>query len=195
MTIPDSVLHRIATSTSWREVLVFMVGLVAARCVYMIFFHPLCHVPGPLIAKCSYLWLYYHSFVGDQSSVIQEMHKKYRPVLRVGPNDIESQRARLFGLSTWKMADSRSRASTKKFDIDGHASIFSTLSLAARGPRAKAVLPLFSATAIREATSIIITSAEAKIERMKEEAQMGTPVNVLNLTRSYALDAVSAYVF
>ena len=82
----------------------------------------------------------------------------------------------------------------KNFNIDGHASIFSTLSLAARGPRAKAVLPLFTATAIRETTSIITTSAEAMLERLKKEAQMGTPVNVLNLTRLYALDAVSAYV-
>lgn len=195
MAILDSALYRLTTSTSWIELSIVIVLVVAARCVYMIFLHPLSHVPGPPIAKCSYLWLYYHSFVGDQCSVIQRLHKRYGPVLRVGPNEVEIAKGEALWPIYMENGGFEKSSFYKNFDIDGHASIFSTLSLAARGPRAKAVLPVFSAAAIREATPIIISTAEAMIERMKNEAKTGKPINVLNLTRSYALDAVSTYVF
>ena len=86
-------------------------------------------------------------------------------------------------------------SSYSNFNVDGHKSIFSTRSLAGRGPRAKAVRPIFSAAAVREATGMLSSKAEAMVERMKKEALSRTPIDVLNLARSYALDAVCLHVF
>ncbi|KAL8669354.1 MAG: hypothetical protein Q9168_006046 [Polycauliona sp. 1 TL-2023] len=195
MAILDGVLQASAQSISLREVSLLVVFVVAVRCVYRVLFHPLRHVPGPIIPKCTNLWLYYHSFVGDQCTVIQTLHQRYGPVLRVGPNDVDISKGEALWPIYGKDGGFQKSSSYENFNVDGHKSIFSTTSLAVRGPRAKAVRPIFSAAAVREATGMLSSSAEAITERMKGEALSHTPVNVLNLTRSYALDAVCSYVF
>lgn len=81
------------------------------------------------------------------------------------------------------------------FDIDGHKSIFSQVDPSERAPRAKAVLPLFSTGSLRAGSETIYKCVNRMVVRMKEEAKTGKPVNVLNLTRSLATDAVTAYLF
>jgi cytochrome P450 len=81
------------------------------------------------------------------------------------------------------------------FDIDGHPSIFSTRSLDRRAPRAKSILPIFSAAAIREASPIITRCAERMVEKIRSASHSGKPVDILNMTRAFALDSVTAYVF
>lgn len=195
MAILDDGLQMFAQRISWREVSLFLVFLVAARCVHRVLFHPLRHVPGPIIAKCTNLWLYYHYFVGDQCSVIQRLHQRYGPILRVAPNEVEIAKGEALWPIYGKDGGFDKASSYSNFNVDGHKSIFSTKSLAERGPRAKAVRPIFSAAAVREATGMLSSSAEAMVERMKREALSRTPINVLNLTRSYALDAVCVHVF
>ncbi|MCH1922821.1 cytochrome P450, partial [Shewanella sp. A3A] len=58
-------------------------------CIYRLFFHPLSKVPGPPLAACTSLWLAYHTYVGDECTVVHALHKKHGPVLRVGPNDVD----------------------------------------------------------------------------------------------------------
>ena len=194
MAILDGVLQTI----SWQEVSLFLVFLAAAKCVhyvYRILFHPLRHVPGPIVAKCTNLWLYYHYFVGDQCTIIKRLHEQYGPMLRVGPNDVDIAKGEALFPIYVKDGGFDKSSYYSNFNVDGHPSVFSTTRLAGRGPRAKAVRPVFSAAAIREATPLLCSSADAMVERMKKEALSRTPVDVLNLARSYALDAVCAHVF
>lgn len=81
------------------------------------------------------------------------------------------------------------------FDIDGHKTIFSTTDAEYRAPRAKAVVPMFSTKSIRDNETALYGCIDRMINRMQEEARTGRPVNVLNLTRSLAVDAVSTHLF
>lgn len=83
------------------------------------------------------------------------------------------------------------------FDIDGFASLFSETIKETRAPKAKSVVPLFSTASLRAGEEVIEACVRRMVDRMRreKEAARGQPVNVLNLGRSLALDAVTAYLF
>lgn len=81
------------------------------------------------------------------------------------------------------------------FDIDNHKTIFSTTDTAYRTPRAKAVVPMFSTASIRNSTTALYGCVDRMVSRLQSEAATGRPVNILNLTRSLAVDAVSTHLF
>lgn len=53
-------------------------------------FHPLSHIPGPKLAAATYLPEFYYDVIkfGRYTREIQEMHKKYGPLVRINPYEI-----------------------------------------------------------------------------------------------------------
>lgn len=64
---------------------IFPVSLV----IYRLFFHPLAKVPGPRLAAVTSLW--YASQVSKSRMFLQsrELHDKYGPAVRIGPNEVQ----------------------------------------------------------------------------------------------------------
>ena len=56
--------------------------------VYRLTFHPLARVPGPRAAAISNFWLARHVRDGRARELGKTLHKKYGPVVRVGPNEV-----------------------------------------------------------------------------------------------------------
>lgn len=171
------------------------IQFLLVRIIYRIFFHPISHIPGPLISKCTSLWLHYHAYIGDEATVIHAAHEKYGPYVRVSPNEVDiSDGDAIPAIYTEKGGFPKADCYSN-FDIDGHATLFSTVDATYRAPRAKAVVPMFSTASIRSNIDAIYGCVDRMIQRMQDEALTGKPVNVLNLTRSLAIDAVSTHLF
>ena len=62
--------------------------LLVAAAAYRIFFHPLSRVPGPRLAAVSNVWYAYQVRNGHAFVLGKTLHKKYGPVVRVGPNEV-----------------------------------------------------------------------------------------------------------
>lgn len=163
--------------------------------VYRIYFHPLSHIPGPFFPKTTSLWLYYHAYIGDEASAIHKLHQQYGPYVRVSPNEVDMSDADAIPAIYVSKGGFSKAICYANFDIDGHKTIFSTTDADYRSPRAKAVVPLFSTKALRENEDAIWGCVDRMVDRLKEEAKSKKPVNVLNLTRSLAVDAVSTHLF
>ncbi|KAK5557708.1 hypothetical protein LTR46_003886 [Exophiala xenobiotica] len=178
--------------------LVLPVILLAIRPLYRISpFHPLSHVPGPLLVRLTSHWLTWHAWIGDEATVTDLLHKKYGPIVRTGPNSVDiADGAALATIYTDKGGFGKADFYAN-FDIDGHKSIFSETDPARRAPRAKAVVALFSTTNLRQGQDIIYKCVDRFVDRLKEGKRvdnLGKPVNVLNFTRGLAVDAVSSYL-
>ena len=168
---------------------------LTTRSLYRLYFHPLSHIPGPFYTSLSSSWLLYHAYIGDQCTAVHHLHAIYGSIVRVAPNDVDiSTSDALWPIYMDKGGFAKSHYYSN-FDIDGHASIFSTLGLAKRAPRVKAVLPIFSMQAIREVVPTIESCAREMVDRLVRESQLGRAVNVLDITRAFALDSVTACVF
>ncbi|KAH7025121.1 isotrichodermin C-15 hydroxylase [Microdochium trichocladiopsis] len=65
-----------------------IVGLVLVKVIYNIFFHPLASFPGPLLRKATRIpWTV--SLLRNRSIYdIDELHRKYGPVVRTAPNEL-----------------------------------------------------------------------------------------------------------
>jgi hypothetical protein len=56
--------------------------------VYRALFAPVSKIPGPRYALFTDWWLMYKEFTSQRREYIHELHKKYGPVVRVGPNEV-----------------------------------------------------------------------------------------------------------
>lgn len=61
---------------------------VAAYIIYMRFWHPLAHCPGPFIASLTNLWSAKMSVDGDWPHRMDTLHAQYGPVVRIAPNEV-----------------------------------------------------------------------------------------------------------
>ncbi|KAJ9504293.1 hypothetical protein LTR99_005777 [Exophiala xenobiotica] len=61
---------------------------LAAVVLYRLFFAPLSKFPGPKITAVTQLWMMYHEFKGDRTVVIDQLHSRYGPVVRVSPDEV-----------------------------------------------------------------------------------------------------------
>jgi hypothetical protein len=191
---PDSIMTSPLLSTALWSLLLVFTGLIS-RLIYRLYFHPLATIPGPKIAACTSLWLAYHTYVGDECTVVFSLHRQYGPVLRVGPNDVDISNADAIEPMYIARGGFPKSSAYSKFDIDGHNTIFSTLTLSERATRAKAVASLFSTASLRQAEPLLAPVFDDLIARLRLEAKKGEPVNVLNICRCMAIDAISVYLF
>ena len=119
----------------------------------------------------------------------------YGPYVRVSPHEVDINDADALGPIYVAKGGFIKADIYNNFDIDGHKTIFSTTDVDYRSPRAKAVVPMFSTKNIRDNEVALYGCVDRVVHRMKEEASTGRPVNVLNLGRSLAVDAVSTHLF
>lgn len=56
--------------------------------VYNVWFHPLAHIPGPLLARASGVPYVLRLRSGDVVPWFQELHQKYGDVVRYSPRDV-----------------------------------------------------------------------------------------------------------
>jgi cytochrome P450 len=174
---------------------IFIILLILTRTIYRACFHPLSHIPGPLLPKITSLWLHYHAYIGDEASIIHCLHAQYGSYVRVAPNEVDISDADAVQPIYVVKGGFMKAPCYANFDIDGHKSIFSTTSPEYRALRAKAVVPMFSTKSLRENQNAIAGCVDHMVERLGQEARKKKPVNVLNLTRALAVDAVSTHLF
>ncbi len=170
-------------------------SLVLIVCIYRTIIHPLAHIPGPLLPRLTSLWLYYHTYIGDEATAIHEAHKKYGSLVRVSPHEVDISDADAVAPIYTTKGGFLKAPCYGNFDIDGHKTIFSTTDVDYRSSRAKAVVPMFSTKSIRENEAALYGCVDKMVERMRGEARAGRPVNILNLARSLAVDVVSTHLF
>ncbi|KAJ7653938.1 cytochrome P450 [Mycena polygramma] len=68
---------------------VYYSGLLCSILTYRLsLLHPLSKYPGPMLCKVSKLWLTYISSGGKLHVYVKELHDKYGPIVRIGPNEL-----------------------------------------------------------------------------------------------------------
>jgi hypothetical protein len=122
------------------------------RSLARIFVHPLRHVPGPIFASTSSLFLYTICYLGVEGRIIRSLHHRYRSdVLRVGPNSVSiadsSALHDIYVFGGGFPKDSR----YSNFNLGPIVSIFSSTDTIYRDRRAKAVASLFAPNRLRSA--------------------------------------------
>jgi len=72
---------------NFREIKGALIYLFVAA-IYNVFFHPLRNFPGPTSRAASYLPFMYEAVRGSHAYSVKQLHDKYGPAVRIGPDRI-----------------------------------------------------------------------------------------------------------
>ncbi|KAF2815851.1 benzoate 4-monooxygenase cytochrome P450 [Mytilinidion resinicola] len=198
----------ILPSLSYTELLAFAGTTYAIysvlRIIYRLTLHPLAKYPGNFIEKISDWPLIYYCYNGDRHLRIQEAHRKYGTVVRIGPNTLD------FNTATALSAIHRDRnANVKKADwydtVDagsGARSVQSVVDKPYHAFRRKMLLPAFSETALREHEKFIDNNVTTMIDEMCKECNQEdskdvwtSPVDFMLFAAWYGFDYTADLAF
>lgn len=156
---------------------------------------PYLSIPGPLNRRLSPLPLWYTAYAGTEARAIASLHKTYGPIVLIAPGQISIADHRAIHPIYIEKGGFAKIPQYRNYDVDGHASIFSTDDNVHRAKRAKAVAPMFAQGRVREACAdgLVAGVVDEFVEVLGRKG--GEAVNVLDLSRRVANDALSGYLF
>lgn len=94
---------------------------LASLATYRLLLHPIAGFPGPRLAAATYLYEFYYDLIkvpgGQYVFKLEDLHKKYGPILRITPDEIQVSDAEFFEKVYVSGAEKRhrwERAGTKR---------------------------------------------------------------------------------
>ena len=181
---------------AWRSVCIFGAAIVLfllANTIYAFRFSPLRHVPGPILAKVTSLWVKAHDVRLQRNRKIHELHQKYGDIVVIAPGQVS-----VSSLSCAREIYSISGRHPKStyfdhFSVYGCRSIFTTRGCREHQRMRKRTFQLYQPKSIYRPsiTGSIRTLARATIHQMR--AGMGAhlkeaTVDVLPYCNRFAFD-------
>lgn len=173
-----------------------VLGIVYYFVLYPLFFSPLSRVPGPKLAALSSYYLNRRYLREDGVCFIENLHRKYGPIVRIGPNEVDindpKELPTIYGIHS----DFPKPPSTILFENYSHPCTFSSITRVEHRNRRRQVAKIYTMTSLQNNAGIMewIEEAASKILN-KLDSQFGKTVDIYALGASYALDIVSYMVY
>ena len=203
--VQDSVMAASALQENAPAMLLLALVVFLMPILYRLYFHPLSHVPGPLIGRVTSLYIYAICYMGIEGRVLRQHHQKYNTkVLRVAPNSVsvsDSTAVRdIYVTGGGFQKDFR----YINFNLGDVISIFSALDTEYRDVRAKAVAPLFAPARLRLASERNGVIGACVAEFVKQFQVLRTSAlaqstgavraDILDLCARLSIDVVTGYL-
>ncbi|KAF8899774.1 cytochrome P450 [Gymnopilus junonius] len=158
----------------------FYLALTTSICAYRLSpFHPLAKFPGPIIMRLTKLWGAWVAYQGQAHIYIKQLHDRYGPIIRIGPNELSTVEKELIpqilgnqGMPKGPLWDGRrfgNAGNSKGYDtlIDLRDSV---LHAELRGPWNKA----FGAEPMKTYEELLIRRIVELNDRLKKACSRGT---------------------
>lgn len=201
----DSVLAVSALQENAPAMILLALVVFLTPVLYRLYFHPLSHVPGPLMGRATSLYIYVMCYMGIEGRILRQHHQNYNTkVLRVAPNSVsisDSTAVRnIYVTGGGFQKDSR----YMNFNLGDVVSIFSALDTDYRDVRAKAVAPLFAPARLRLASEPHGVLQDCVAEFVKQFQAFKTSAlaqstgvvraDILDLCARLSIDVVTGYL-
>ncbi|KZV68238.1 cytochrome P450 [Peniophora sp. CONT] len=162
-------------------------------------FHPLSCFPGPKIAAATGWYATYYEVFKDGSLVdrLFELHKKYGPVVRFGPNRLHFNTIEAY-IGIYARDSTFIKDSTFYDTMREQESSFGYIDPRAARTRRDILLPLFSRKAILDLEPVVLgkcAQVETLLSRILECGRNDAAVHMHRALRSFSLDVIIAYCF
>ncbi|KAK7440388.1 hypothetical protein VKT23_017025 [Stygiomarasmius scandens] len=181
---------------SWLFLLLCTISIwFATLPLYRLFLHPLRRFPGPWLASLTDYYAGYYDLIkgGGFLKRIEQLHARYGPVVRVGPNTLHFAEPQAFddiyahGISFVK--------ANQLYRGFVHASESSAIFMDPKKARQRRMLlsPLFSRRAITKLKDLIQDKVDKLTLRIKDYPE--EPVNLAFGFRSLTMEIITSYCF
>lgn len=163
--------------------------------IYRIYFHPLAKVPGPLLARITWLYSFWYNIVTKRFYLrVQELHEQYGPVIRITPDEIHlSDPENLEKIYFVGSRYPKDAAFYGAFGAD--RSVFTAPSPDVHRVKRAALNPFFSRKKVLELEDIVQDKAEKLVGRMKKAFNSTGAIDLHHGFRAISVDVITDYAF
>ncbi|PGH12815.1 hypothetical protein AJ79_04039 [Helicocarpus griseus UAMH5409] len=172
------------------------VAYLLSLAVYRLYFHPLAKFPGPKYAALS-RWheFYYDVYAGGKLIFwIEELHKKYGPIVRITPDEIH-----VIDSDFWDTLFTKAGRVDKYEYLSGRfgneSSVLTTPSDSLHRLRRGALNPFFSRKRIVDLQSIIRGKLKVLMSKLNEYKNSGAPATISRGYLAMVEDIIMEYCF
>ncbi|KAK3669356.1 hypothetical protein LTR78_010779 [Recurvomyces mirabilis] len=177
------------------------VGTIWTACIliYRMFHHPLSKFPGPRLAAATFGYeIYYDVFKspgGQYNYKIQELHRKYGPIIRINPEEVHISDPEWFDVLYAGPGHIRDRSVRTNRGNGSVGSVASSLEHDVHRARRSSINPYFSKAAINQLGYQVWEAFELLGAKMAERADSGEIVNLGAALGAVTMDVVTRYVY
>ncbi|KAH9900134.1 cytochrome P450 [Xylariomycetidae sp. FL2044] len=178
-----------------------VVALILTYClgtaVYRLYLSPLAKFPGPkLAALTSYYAAYYDLIRGGQYIwAVEEMHRKYGPIVRVRPDVLHVNDPAFIDIHTQSPKHRRERHPAFLNSMQTDGSILGTQDHEMHRRRRAVLNPYFSMQNVRRLEPVINDTLANLFRRLEGWARDGRPVKLNFAYKAATKDVIQAYCF
>ncbi|KAI0012654.1 cytochrome P450 [Xylariaceae sp. FL0662B] len=158
-------------------------------------FHPLNHIPGPWLARATYLPEFYYDFIkyGRYTKQIEQMHNEYGPIVRINPDEVHCNDPdfvdEIYAVGNRKRDKSQRLVNGSALSGSGFCTMDHDLHRLRRGPVAK----FFSRSMIARLDREIHKLAQTLCDKLSSSVH--EPIDLFMAYGCFTSDAISAYCF
>ncbi|KAF2094144.1 putative benzoate 4-monooxygenase cytochrome P450 [Rhizodiscina lignyota] len=190
-------------SDFWSSSLKLLVAFIPVLIVYItclytyrLFFHPLAKFPGPKLAAISNWYEFYYDVIqqGDFTRHIQELHKKYGPIIRITPSELHIDDPNYYD-TLYERAGRRDKYSYFSGRFGYASDSFSTIQHDLHRMRRKPISPMFSDKRISEFQSVIRAKVDTLCEKIGEYQKDGRILEFNSAWMALTTDIITEYAF
>ncbi|KAF2134578.1 cytochrome P450 monooxygenase-like protein [Dothidotthia symphoricarpi CBS 119687] len=170
--------------------------------IYNIFFHPLKHIPGPLLSRVSGIPYIVNARCGNVVSWLQELHEKYGDAVRIAPAEVsftsgDTAWQDIYGFRTGKHKNTGSYLKDRSWFPPPVAGVYSIIqSTDEDHTRIRRNLShAFSEKALRQQETLIQGYVDLLVHRMDEHVQEKKDMNIVRWYNYTTFDVISDLSF
>jgi cytochrome P450 len=180
------------------SILIVTVLSTTACLVYIVrqrFFHPLAQYPGPFWATITDAWQVFQFLTLKQPYKLTELHAKYGPVVRYGPNNISITHEE--AVASIYQAASKSLPKTEFYDAFGgaHPNVFGTRDEVHHSIRRRHMSHAFSMTSIKDMEQYLDENIAILRQRITEACHANHAFDLKDLLHNYVIDVLGELAF
>nr|WNS47921.1 CapF [Capnodium sp. TTI-000886] len=185
----------VAYGSAILKALLLVVGYLICLGVYRLYLSPLAKIPGPKLAALTFLYEAYYDIIcrGRYTWKIQELHKKYGPIVRINPREVHINDVNYYDQI---YASGSQHLRNKIRHMATHdESMFDTFDAETHRIRRAAMSVSFSKRSIRALEPVIRATVEQLADRMEALAGSDRIVNLKELYSGLTMDVIGQYCF
>ncbi|KAJ4213316.1 hypothetical protein NW759_011158 [Fusarium solani] len=158
-------------------------------------FSPLSRVPGPTAFALTKWRLGYEDWRGTRTPTIQQLHSKYGPAVRIGPNEVSFNS--LTALKTVYGPGSRygRTAFYRMFDVYGEQNLFSFHSVEEHGSRKKLLSHAYAKSTILKAPTTQLVEEKTREYMDLIGSEPNHISDVFHTLHYYSLDNITSFIY
>ncbi|KAF2458278.1 putative cytochrome P450 [Lineolata rhizophorae] len=174
-----------------------LLGLwLVARSFYRLYLHPLAKFPGYKFTALTHWYEGYYDVVKKGRYVweFERMHRKYGPIVRIGPNELHILDPGYYN-TLYSMTNRIDKYDWFYSMMGNPEAMFATIRAETHKARRGAVAPFFSMRAVTAFYPHVQGGVTRLVNRMEECAKRGEPIPLFYAYRCLTVDIISEYVF